>query len=499
MYQSSQPRSFTNQLNEWVQQPIFFAAIASLGLHGVLFAALPSFSPTPISDDSQRTVPVVELGTEDINRLPSFVDLDTPNVPQAVVPYDPYEFASPLASSDGLDSLEQLLNDLDTNPSSSPSSDDFLIPQPTPLPAPISPPSPLSSSWPFGLPRPNPRPTPIPTPTPAQPTPVPNSSESNSSELDNNELDNNESDNNESDRTTSQDGSNAEDSGTTSTEAEAGSNQVAATPTATESAPSASLEETQASLTELFQYTGPTDTEALEKAFNTARENWNKLIVERPDITATDETYDIFITAEYPKFACLLQTDDIDVMIAVFVDATNQILEMPEPIYLLRSWRPWFDDEALKLIKAHEFDNQTGMTTSYAVTVTFDYEPEKCPLAPAVPSSTTGTEVPSQPDAIPNPVSPSPNSAATDSAETSGAAEIPDSSEPSDAPSTNDSAVPTDPAGTADPSTTIDQDLSAPNVPDSADSEMSTPEPAADTAMEDEDATAPASEPQLDQ
>lgn len=353
-----------------MQQPIFFAAIASLGLHGILFAALPSLSPAAVSDDNQQRVPVVELGADDISRLPNFVDLDTPVVPDIS---DPYSFnLDSLEGLDDSDPLDQLLNDLDRVEPDVLSSSDLLRPLPpsTPLPAPISP-SRTFPSWPFSS-IPIPKPEPSPSPSPAQDSlPEDASGTSDSSEPEDVEPENNGSDS---------DAEPDDNKGPDRSDADADADPVDA-----ESSPALSPEEAQATLAELLRYDGPLDENAYKKASDIARQNWIKL-VEDENVPLADEPY-ITISSEYPKFACFLQTDDIGVTIAVFVDAANQVLENPAPIYLGRSWRKWFDDEALKLVRDYDFDNQTGTTTTYAVTVVFDYDAEKCPSlsAPSAP------------------------------------------------------------------------------------------------------------------
>ena len=132
-------RTFADRLNEWTGQPVFWAAIASLGLHGILFAALPSFSSGTVNLD-ERTVSVVELGAEELQRLPNFPELDTPALPDVE---DPYDFAL-----DPLENWDDILKDLgieDTPEPVVPRSPGLLAPLPRSplLPPPISTPRPL--------------------------------------------------------------------------------------------------------------------------------------------------------------------------------------------------------------------------------------------------------------------------------------------------------------------------------------------------------------------
>lgn len=162
-------RTFADKFNEWTGQPVFWAAIASLGLHGILFAALPSFSSgTPDLDD--RTVSVVELSDEDLQRLPDFPELDIPDLPNVEDPYD-FEL-DPLENWD--DVLKDLGIEADEPEASIPSSPGLLTPLPRSplLPPPITVPQTLPR-W-GNLPRipaqslsPAPGPTPVPSPTPS--------------------------------------------------------------------------------------------------------------------------------------------------------------------------------------------------------------------------------------------------------------------------------------------------------------------------------------------
>lgn len=68
-----------NQLLSTLRQPQWIAAILSLGFHGVLFAAGPSFSSLNTTalnnpDLAERRVPLIELSPEEQGRLPDFSD-----------------------------------------------------------------------------------------------------------------------------------------------------------------------------------------------------------------------------------------------------------------------------------------------------------------------------------------------------------------------------------------------------------------------------------------
>ena len=159
-------RPFSDKLSEWAHQPICLAAIASLGLHGLLFAALPSFSSGTSELDRQRTVSVVELGAEEVGRLPNFGELEPPPLPSADEPYE----------LDPLEDLDEILEQLAQEDSLIPPSEGLLVPSPPPTPITPGPvlPTPVFPTWPSFPTLPTPTPAPAPTPTPAPPvTPAP--------------------------------------------------------------------------------------------------------------------------------------------------------------------------------------------------------------------------------------------------------------------------------------------------------------------------------------
>ena len=117
----------------------------------------------------------MELGAEELQRLPDFPELDTPTLPDVE---DPYDFAL-----DPLENWDDVLKDLgidDAPEPVAPKSPGLLAPLPRSplLPPPTSTPRPLPgpiATWP-GTPAPRislpvtPTPIPTPTPTPTQPT-----------------------------------------------------------------------------------------------------------------------------------------------------------------------------------------------------------------------------------------------------------------------------------------------------------------------------------------
>ncbi|MGB3613207.1 MAG: hypothetical protein WBA10_05380 [Elainellaceae cyanobacterium] len=78
-------------IRQFTQQPSWWAAVSSLGFHGLVFLGL-SLLPAPPSlgddIDSPRTVSVFEFSASDTARLPNFLDLETslPPLPDAPPP-----------------------------------------------------------------------------------------------------------------------------------------------------------------------------------------------------------------------------------------------------------------------------------------------------------------------------------------------------------------------------------------------------------------------------
>lgn len=84
---------------DWAQrlrQPMVLATVLSLGLHGVIFAALPLLARGSDKPEEPESVSVVELSPEEVARLPAFAQDDG---------FNPNNFANPLVTQDGVTSL----------------------------------------------------------------------------------------------------------------------------------------------------------------------------------------------------------------------------------------------------------------------------------------------------------------------------------------------------------------------------------------------------------
>ncbi len=89
--------SFSSQVwSQRIRQPVFLATVVSVGLHGVIFAAMPFISQGASELEEPESVGVVALSTEDLARLPDFAQNDA---------FNPANFGDPLVTQDGLSPL----------------------------------------------------------------------------------------------------------------------------------------------------------------------------------------------------------------------------------------------------------------------------------------------------------------------------------------------------------------------------------------------------------
>ncbi len=89
--------SASKSWSERVRQPIFIATALSVGLHGVLFAAVPLLSLGSDCPEEPKSVGVVELSPQDMARLPDAV--------QQGGELNPQNFQNPLVSQNNLPPL----------------------------------------------------------------------------------------------------------------------------------------------------------------------------------------------------------------------------------------------------------------------------------------------------------------------------------------------------------------------------------------------------------
>ncbi|NJR70017.1 MAG: hypothetical protein HC771_16255 [Synechococcales cyanobacterium CRU_2_2] len=94
---------------DWAQrlrQPMVLATVLSLGLHGVIFAALPLLARGSDKPEEPESVSVVELSPEEVARLPALpktmasipTTLPIPWSPRMGAPHCPYRVRHPWAT-----------------------------------------------------------------------------------------------------------------------------------------------------------------------------------------------------------------------------------------------------------------------------------------------------------------------------------------------------------------------------------------------------------------
>lgn len=341
------------KLQEIWRNPSAVSAIASLGLHGLLFLVLP-FLPYAASKarepEIQRPVNVVELTPEEQKRLPDF----STTVPPIELP--PISQA-PRSNSSDLFSLpsppKPPSNDFSSDSLLAPPLPIFIPPLPPPTQIPSFsiqiPPTPTQSAPVQPSPSPQatqPAPSPTPTGTPSEPSP-----------------------------------SVAVEPGPESPQAEVPTESPSPSPRTQEQIRQ-DLVARQQELRELYTYNpAGTTIEDSNIAFgNWFREVFGEDYGEGDSKPALKET-----TAEYPRQACPLKQTRRAV-VGVVVDADNQIVR--EPQVLQSSGYQLFNQEALKVVESYAFENSTGEEQPYLIGVKFEYSEDICPagLTPIKPA-----------------------------------------------------------------------------------------------------------------
>ncbi|MGB3492653.1 MAG: hypothetical protein WBA57_07985 [Elainellaceae cyanobacterium] len=352
-------RSFTDNFPLPVQRlmadPTSWAVVGSVGLHGIILALLPLMSLPSFSDtepDIENRVPVVELGPEELSRVPNFAESAVP------LPDDFSSFSDDFSSSSfDLEDFQDLNNVPDgpiTDFSQRPRLSRPRLQQPLTwpsfnLPAPTRPPRSSSTPPPAQPPsEPEPETPPAETETSNTETPVP------ATEQDTEESPNTEQTN--------------ENSGEVATNTGEPSSEEAEPQT-----PQERLFAEQQQLQQQFTYQRPTDGE-VETAFNAWKEAANSANIQQGE--------PVTIEVAQSLLTCPLG-EDVTVMTGVFVDSNNTILTEPGPQILISSGYEFFDSAAQEFAAAHDFDNQSGANRSYAMTTNFVYDAEACPAAPA--------------------------------------------------------------------------------------------------------------------
>ncbi|MBF2085128.1 hypothetical protein [Thermoleptolyngbya sp. C42_A2020_037] len=409
-YYSAEPYP-ENWLQRWSQEPLFWAALASVGAHLLLWAFLP-FLPgqkLPTERQVQRPVSLVQLTPEELSRVPSFaqpnLELPTFSNPSTTLPQPapgssfslsplpgqtgrspsalPPFFVPPAPPLPPLSSLSPRYSatsrprttlpprsTFTLPPSSAPSSIPSIVPSPSPsipsldpefstdgpslrLPAGSQNNSPLFPTLPSVIASPSPAPSIAASPSPtASPSPAASPTVETSPAP-----------------------------SPAASPAAPSSPAASPTPTAPALSPAQQLAALQRDRPELFAY-NPQGTKPDEA--NLAYIAWfDQLGVEIPDPDAVRPRE---IAVELPLNACLLQLElDEDkvpsAVVGVVVDAEGK--QVQPPTLLRSSGYGILNADAIAVVRTRQIENTTGETRPYLFEVKYSQENERCPDLPA--------------------------------------------------------------------------------------------------------------------
>ncbi len=373
--------SFPEKLRRWSQEPFWWAAIASLGVHSLLWVVLPFLpSSEKTEQEIQKPVALIQLTPQEQSRLPDFA------APQAITPTFPTPpnggFAGGLPGQ-GF-SLSPLPNQgFGRLPSSTlppffvpsfpppsfrsrtasrfPQRSPFVIPPPPPstLPpvTPATPPSPVipdlspeftTSGRILNLPSPDPDAPPLfakpPSATPSSPA-TPNGEAGTPSPT------------------------------TSGTPAPSGTSSPSGQPLS----PEQQLAELRRQRPRLFTF-NPQETSSDQA--NLAYIGWLNQIGRQEQDPDTLEKVELSST--YPPAACLLAPEldnkAVTSVVGVLVDADDTLVGDPVP--LSTGGYGIFAVTAIAIAREHAFDNTTDAAQPYLVQVTFTYNRDACTPAP---------------------------------------------------------------------------------------------------------------------
>lgn len=347
----------SGQLQALWRNPSAIAAIASLGLHGLLFAAMPLLprqAAKAKESEIRDPVSVTELTPVEQARLPEMVTLPPVDLPPiAALPKNGDLFTLPSLSQPN------------TRTSITPS-DSFLAPPP-PLPIfipPITPsqfpsfstiqiaparPAPVRPVQPRAAESPAPSPAASPSAS-AQPSPA-------------------------SPRANDLTNPNPANPAQAAAEPQP-------SPARTEADIRQDLIARQQELRELYTFKpAGTSTESANSAFL----SWYGEAMGKDYAEGEAKPNQAEVTAEYPKVGCPLKKTQRAV-VGIVVDAESQLLG--EPKLLQSSGYELFNQQALQVAKAYSFKNDSGSNQVYLLGVNFKYSEEVCPagLSPAAPA-----------------------------------------------------------------------------------------------------------------
>lgn len=337
------------------REPMVLAALASIGLHGLLWVVLPLLPEPPQAQeaDVQRPVELIELTPAEQSRLPDFSlpDLDLPPL------------TAPGSASGSATALPPLTGSTSPDFSLTPLPNQPPVGLPPLFVPPLPPPPPFFSSRPpaFDIsPRTTPPPSPRVSPT-SPPSPTPGGRSPSASPT----------------PTTSP----------TPTASPAGS-QTPAPPDADASpAPPALTAEERALITlnpELANQSQSVGLATFSTWFNEQARPWlgDQTTVEIPKRE---------VNAGYPPLACQIPLGNnvVSVVVGVLVDADGKVVADPAPALLWPSGYPIFNQEAIAVAQRQTFE--AGNKRAFQVTVNFRYDQDGCAAPATAPSPAAST------------------------------------------------------------------------------------------------------------
>ncbi|MBD2089021.1 TonB family protein [Microcoleus sp. FACHB-1515] len=383
MTQSSMLQSLPAPLRSILRDPTAIAVLASIGVHGLLWAIfpyLPLAARQPTEAEIQREVGLVELSPEELARVPQF---DT----QASLPIP----AAPLPPADAGRLPQQFsVTPLPTPPAGSlfPPSSLYVPPSLGRLPQVFTPnrprvrsTTPTTRQTPRATPTPTPTPTPTATPTPTPtPTPLPPPTPGETVSEGGTSIDNvpplAESPTPSPTATPSPNAGTNNGSGTNSeSPPESPASPTPDRPSQEEIARRRAQEQEARRVARLLTPypagSRPTSQGDANRAFG----DWFYVGNEGRTL---EDLRRAEISVRYPAEACPIRAT-ATVIYGVDVNADDRIVGDPQ---LLSSSRyPVFDEAALAAVRRYNFDNTTSEEQPFQVTVTFPFSAEACAAA----------------------------------------------------------------------------------------------------------------------
>ena len=365
----------SGQFQALMRSPSAIAALASLGVHALIFTILPLLPHNDVKAkeaEIKDPVAITELTPAEQQRLPDMVTLPPVELPPvASVPRNGSLFTLPSLSQPN------------TRTSITPSYDSLLAPPP-PLPIfipPITPPTQFPSfstiqiapTQPAPVQPIQPKPANSPASSPAASPTAPSPSTSPSVAIE---------------------PPAASPAAPDNPPNQTSEGQVAVQPANPEASPARTetdirrdLLARQQELRELYTYRPDgTKPESAQISFlSWYREAMGKDYAEGDSRPPTEE-----LTADYPKLACPLKPERRDhvprAVVGVVIDSDSKIVG--DPKLLQSSGYALFNQEALQLAKSYAFKNDLGNNRVYLLAVNFKYSDEVCPagLSPAAPA-----------------------------------------------------------------------------------------------------------------